>query len=1078
MIYVVINSIIFILVIVLIGITYFVVKNTESPHVKKDPGGDAPPSSEPDSQYLKPNSNDGVTFREDRFSLKGAQFNKAIISFGAYGEDKEIVDQEFTTISDIKYKLEAGNQGVQVDQPYEILPKNLLLPDQIGLIKNTTTIQDTTVESTKWKNYFLPNGYNTKGQDGGDTSITYSNYSKSTDDEPDPTAILCSISFNFQFITEDNMSGYISGDNKCMCVDTIGGNPLPFTATTDPTTTTYATGTSVQVGYSFRLCNTHDNTQKFIIRRYGYDANSNVFVPSITGMYVSIQHKSYCFDSFYLDWDATRSAKNEFVLKKIDESTNNHIIWLFLPEINITKPNVPSTSWGLYNSWTKFTDLTGLLTDTDNFVINLAKGKADNYTGGQGPFDTLKVNSNDRLGQQLDQRAGNIVLNYLFPEASPFVFNAIKGGWKLLKDLIKLSSGDDTKYYNIKLPVALNSRVVPEEYSLLQNAPNYSSQNLSVVTDTEKDNVYKVYGVSLNNLIKSQNNFFSSDFDVLLENRLFGSKYEVDGVNGKIEHYPEYYMEAQNDGFVSDTGFTAVVELNNVSNESGTTVCDSVYVENKDNLDTSQKIYYDGNIEWVKKDPYANTTTFRNDYFTGMTDGSYSSSITATGLSFKEFVTSPFFPQLTSSTVLDYLQIVSGVSGLQPTTDESLGKKNIGAGRYTFQDSFIQTDGNGKNLQINVTMTENFVDNFTIKNPGTSFKAGDTVTINLKDGATDPEDQIKLSVIGVTDKDKPYLPRFEQIVLGSNGRDLAITYDGVCLLKNITYLQNNPTKVTDLDFTIDFGGFGFSKQDQIAITATSPLDDLEKVSFVFECIETQTGVRPAGDTTLEPVTSLLSSTGLMTTNASRKPENLPNPSFKFNLTDSNYDLIANPMFSPSQIAYAGTPVPDLKTYYGTSGSVSILRDIFTGLDQGDSKTTLETVLTKKKEEETIDLKTILGGEKSKTLMSFYNDETVSKTNSSMIFLNTLQFTDLNYGVDSDSGASINSDATLVLGSWIPYKLAMLYTGTFYNPAPGVPVMKNDTAKVNLFNYNNTGIIPYGIDHMYDKVLTLDEIPTF
>ena len=1107
----VIGRIVLIISIIFVALLiFFAIKTTKDIYNNRD-NHKNPQKSGGFYQMPDKKNNNNIAFTQEKFILKEAKENihketkeqpqeNFIVSYGRYSTSA--VQTKFVSLSNIKFELEKSNSSVRIDRETEIYYTGDLLPDQIKLVNNLIKIESTKIVPTEFKNFYLPNGYNTKTSSVGE-ELSYNYFSQAPDAKYDPDVILCCISFNFLFQQFQSSQAILNKNNKCITIDKVDNSRFTNEGYNLENKDSY------DIDYSFNVCNTYDARQKFIVKRYNWDKESNSFVSNKTGIYASIQHKSFCSDTYFLIFDISAESGKEFKLKKFDTSTNDHIIWLFLPEVNITKPTIPSTSHNIFNSWVKFKDLSKLRESTNNFIIGLGKGAIDTATGKNAGLNLFDAKDTSTTSFEILRRAENLLLNYYMPLASPIVVKAIFNSYKILLRLFELGfTNRQNKFYNVKYPVPKNTKVVPGEYQVnilpFDDMPSYKN-NVDLIIkdrpqnyDTYNEDIIFVYGTSLKDL--AQKNFYKNDFRYLNINNNIPNNTPINSMPSNITTYPLLCYQALNDGFVGNKGFTGIIEPEKLEFDQGRLVAKKVTLTPNDNFDVNKPIFFENNITWLKVDPYKDTTTFRNDYFMGLKnyDGSKSSIKTENGLSFVKVVASPFFPELDVSdpnNLLNNLQIKNGVCLIQPYT-ENLGKKNLTPGLYTFKPPFITTDNNGKNIEINISMEPNYVKNYSISYPGTNYEVDDVISININGDSSDTStvNTIKFKVKSIIED--TIEPRFDIINFG-NGHDLKLNIDGIKLIENIPKLQLDPTNLNDM-ITVDYGGLGYKDGELIAITATNQLNDLMKISFVFECF-TETNENRFTLSRNEEFNSLLEEShhlyaGLITSDPNRlktnsnKPEpdiNLNNK-FIFDLTDTNFSLADNPLISPPQIAYAGTSMfRDAGKYYGISTSVSTIRDIFTGLDEGESIKTLTKVLTKRKEEDVFNLNQINKDYLTYRYLLFSGQETVCTTNSSMIFLGTLQFPELNYGTTTGNGA-INNNSKLHLSNWIPYKRLDVYKQKLYNPAPGVPILNKteyvenniDDNPLNIVNYNNAAIIPFGIDNIYNKVINSNQIPSF
>lgn len=1049
---------------------------------------------------INPSTTNNIVLNEEPFNLNSSKLNTGsgtllgsapnkinyIISYGSYStESKEI---NFSRISNINDDILSGI--AVIDSNNEVSTSSGLLADQVNVVKQYISVNDDVIDNDnlKWKNIYTPSGFNLK--DNNKQPFNFYFYTKDTDiNKFNDDSILCCISFNFNFISDlkgnsGNDEVIISPENRCLSLDSI----IISSNSTDikDLSSTSLGSDSYDVSYTLKRCNTHNNYQKFIVTRYSWDKTNKKFNPDKTGLYASITHKSLYNTNYYLSWNY---STNNFEIKKLNTVNNEHIIWIFYPEVTITEANLPNRSWCRYNSWYQPTMLQDLKNDIKNFNnppgINWGPQKPNSSTG---------------------KKVGNAILKGVEIELFSPYYEAEE--ISIVTDAIGRALGLKYDFQQIKVPVKEGQVIVPEEYVKQPNNSKYTSgDNLDEYVSeikaiqTFSDNNYYLYGNTINDL--KDNGFTKSKY--IFENQPQNSKkiykawYKCPNY---VSSYPEYALTSQNFGFVGEIGFTGTILAERFQQTSK-------YI---DLQDTQQKsdipLITDYQVKWLKKDTlelYSNTTTFSNDYFQGMKGTS-----TITNLDFDSLEITPFVEGMSINNLRDYLIINSGAISLKPSSSEKLGQKNLPEGKYTFASPNVSTNAAGKNLEINIKMTNTFVSDYSVEYPGTDFKVNDSVSIYINIGSSNPKDIINFQVDKTTGTSFKLDPIFEISTYDKDnltGHDLSLDYGGTCILYPtiINKLQSNKTDAGTS--YILYGGSNFKKGDKVIITATNRLNSLIRASFVFNVSgvsnlsELDIPSKDLKSNFIKNSNNLYSGYSLFTNNPDRYINNNDfayyNNKVVFDLTTKNDYLNSNVMISPSQIGFIGVSIPsgintsngvsipaDINKYLNIpdSNNCNTLRDLFTAFDTGNSKSTLTKILNLSKEitSFTLDPPSNFGSR------SFNPEGNVTniRTNTKIHFLNSLQIRELNYGSESDllsnnSNTKLPDNTKIELSTWIPYKNMRIYDQINHNPGPGIPIVDRTKGKyIDLFNYNNSQIIPYGIDNIYDKTLTLDQLPSF
>ena len=916
------------------------------------------------------------------------------------------------------------------------------------------------------------------------------------------------------------------------------------------------------VDYSFKHCNTHDNKQKFIVSRYSYKydekKNKEQYIPDDKGLYVSIKHRSLYNGYYYLIWnDSVKKPGKQFKLKKFTQSEYNnhdHILWLFYPEVNITKASIPSQTWCNYNTWLKGPDLSDLMDDLEDMTTShelihdhnkgsqpLPENEEDKNTPKKPPPKDLLQADAEMLGpvgelayQAVDETltvaaaGAKFVANKVANAAKTGVNTAYDTGRKMVDagkavvDAIDLLAGDNDVYVNLKTRVRENDTMVAEEYktkSIVFAPVNFTAKNNKILKEYGYNKNTNTFGdESYNRLLDiKEAHVYSSNIylpeQTITENLTL--QFEYDGCQGTVNFYPEYVYKALNSGKVGDVGFTATTMGDKFDKNDDLTLINKSIVD-KDNI-----IVSDGDIKWVRSDPYTDTITFSSDYFYGI-DTSNSIS-TTNGLSFEKVITSPFYPDMTETTIMDFIRSEDGVGSITPDSEQTLNGTCLSYGHVTFSgDEFIKSekgDKGGKGIEININKGLDFIKDYSVQYPGTSYEIAEGISIHINGTNTDITDDKQVIKFKVgTSFGRLIEPEFKVIEI-DEGSELFLKYDGVSLFKKeaIDYLTLKPQMegtcwIDDLGLEIINGGYGFNKtKSKILIKATNPADSRKTAGLLFKVTHTDVNTYHMidhihEDNNLNTFKNLYSGVSLFSSDSTRIPTYTSTTNYVvyssftikkydieklkynivFDLRDSNEILRENPMVSPSQIGYAGTPLTISKNKYNTRKDIKILRDLFTNLDSGNSKKTLSSIFNIKREEKIVDL----NNNESQFYKPNVGKQTTTKTNTSINFLRTLQLPKLNYGNNSYSGIDdtldpIKDDITadgdkLILSNWIPYKEMVIYYDVIdkHNPGPGIYAPVNNGNPIRFYNFNSAQIIPYGIDHMYDRFIDPKSIPTF
>ena len=1106
-------------------------------------------SDEKETKYIMPaasTENNNVNFDNSNFTIndyksKPVDVKIITISYGTYNDNSP--QKKFSRISNVDKDLQQNRGGfdpiAQIDNISEINKINLT--DQMEIIKETISIKSTLVDynpNKEWKNIYTPSGYKLNK-----TSIRYNYYSKDSkkesselkkldkNDNDDISSkleqILCCISFNFQILSSMSGDGLeaVNGKNTCISFEKIDGNEIIDFRNS------YGDGDgddndSYGVEYLFKPCNTHSNKQKFIVSRYSYKydpkTHQESFIPDTKGLYVSIKHRSLYAGNYYLIWDNLKETGKEFVLKKFNSTqikNYEHILWLFYPEVNITKPSIPSKSWCNYNRWLKGSDISDLLNDmndltsTTNVIPKTTTPTDDPSYENQGVAAEGVRKVTKAVGNALST-AGNVVANGYIKEYQMA---------KTLVDALDFLDGDDNVYTNLQIKVKKGDVIIPEEYkndtsllseiNLLKNADIAKQYKYDPNTNRfEDESVNHLFNNTFINNTYKQQNYLAlqsinnnvttiTGFDGCLQNSLF---------------YPEHAYTATNSGKVGDIGFTATVVGNKFDKNDFLNIIDKS-ISTKDNM-----FIRDGSVIWKRTDPYIDTITFSNDYFYGVCVAR--SINTMIGLSFEKLITSPFYEEMNQTNIIDYIKSENGVGTLKVKADE-LNKNSLSHGKYTFEgDKYIKShkENGGKNVKINISMGTDYIEDYGITYPGTSYTIGEGISLYINGDPTITDLKKIINFTVGTSYGMCINPTFETIEIG-DGSELELEFDGVSLFKNdaIKFLQSNPDMGTgaswydNLGLKILNGGYGFIKESKegekdvkdyssvkdysrILIKATNPADEKITAGLLFKVINTGYNTQPndhMNEDDDKVYKNLYSGVSLFTSVGTRIPtyryqdtlqkilhtysikkydiQGLKNQ-FVFDLRDNNEELINDPMVSPSQIGYGGTSFIMSKKKYNTHRDVKILRDLFTNFDQGNSKKTLSTILALKDEKEIT-----IPYDPNQFMKPKIGPATTIKTNTKINFLRTLQFQKLNYGNNKISDIEVGDK--LILSNWIPYKKMKIYYNNGlkkHNPGPGINAYNKSELPINFYNFNSAQIIPYGIDHIYDRILSVDSIPTF
>lgn len=1052
-----------------------------------------------------------------------------IISYGSYYPNtSNFSNHNFSNIHNIAADLEKG--VAQIDSSCEISTTKGLLHDQLSIIKEDIIVNpvEDNFKNT-WRNIYTPSGFNIKDNSNDQINISY--YSKDSDDvsNVDNDSILCSISFNFNFIpiTASTDSDYIVAEqNQCLSIDAINEiDTQTFVNNTPKLSDTV--GTSYSIGYSFKNCNTYINNQKFVVRRYSWDKKNNIFIIDRNGLYTSITHKSINNFNYYLTWDIDTG---KFIIKNFDPSSNDEIIWLFYPEVTITEANIVSKTWCNYNNWYQHDKLVQL----GKIISGEKAPKLLNY----GDFNyeitsSNKINSGTFLEQKAKYYAAHIVDSWIdgYRQSIENDVNIVYNAGLLVYDTYKIISNaieqaldlDKMEFYQLKLPVAAGDIIAAEEYVT-------SSYKTRQTSDTN-NSTWNNYINEINNIDKGVC-LYGDMFNNMVSNGVKVSPflYEENPSNSGAVikeyypcslytlNYPEFIYTANTSGYVGEKGFTMTTLGDRYSQEHKTD-----YIGLLDShLDTSNAFFSDNTVKWIRSDPYENTYTFSNSYFYGMKGTSGIKT-----LSYSDMIISPFVEGMSITNLEKYLVIKDGILTLTPSDTEALGNKNLPEGSYVFGTSYILTNNGGSLAEINIELNDSYVNQYSINYPGNGYKIDDDINVIFNPSITTDKMTSYNSIqfkVG-TSIPTEYPPIFDVTIEGDTnlqGHDFMIKSSslGVSLLSfdTITDFIKNPKDVTK-HIQIDYGGAGYTTNNKVIISATNQLNSLIKVAYVFNVTEITDDVS-VQDSKKENIKNLYSSNHLFSTDKTRLPKlNYYHNKVVFDLTDRNTYLKNNPMISPSQIGFAGVSVMKNAEDYFSSGvsegtSINTLRDIFTLFDQGDSKTTLTSLLTLQKQvKENISISTPLKESiySNAYIKSHDSINTTISTDTEMDFLNSLQFQNLNYGNKSSKlGNDTNLDVskeTLILSTWIPYKKMRLidtdksttFMGNglykFTNPGPGLKIPTQNIGTLDdilgtessplisystndLYNYNSASIIPYGIDNIYEKVFSQDEIPTF